>query len=347
MKPGILSLVTALPKLGDSTSEIDSRWLGTVHSAEEEEENKIFVPERPSRWHPSLNALRREITSTKDSQFRSAEITDWRYYDGPYSGIRAVPLRTSKQQALRALAFANAVLLAAEERGVAADIDLQDPRFRLALEGATVHFAVREKFRERVRRVEEGSYPRTVKEGTGKLFIAVYLNRRFDAKSLAESSFRTLEAFANTLYQMLYAGVVQTRERQRSEERERARAAEVWTEMQRLATEREAAAKAEAEAQRLAEAERAKEQALLDEANAWRSARVLRAYLSAVARRSEGAATEAWLAWATAVAERLSPLESRVLSLSAPGDATPTEEPPQNLPTAQPYSSSPPPPGQK
>lgn len=203
--------MTPLPRLQplNEDSTADQKWLAAALEWEAQEECKISVPAEPKRWHPDLVDLLRSIKEKRRTLADADEIQSW----GSVSRARAVPIRTGRAQALRALAFANAVLLAAPKRGVEADLDSKEGRFRLKMHDTELHFAVREQFKKRLHKLTFGVTSKEI--ATGKLFVAIFRPRRYDAKNLNESSFRSLDSFTNTVFEYLYAGVIAERERRK------------------------------------------------------------------------------------------------------------------------------------
>jgi hypothetical protein len=302
--------VTDLPDSAGQDQASDAAWLERAAAFEDDPANAIKVIATPRKWHPELRHLR-ESTLKPSKRDEEDVIHNWAYAPPPYSGVRGVPLRTSKTTAARALAFVNAVFLAAEARGFSATVDLKQARFALGAGAFSVHFAVREKFDKRLEPFIPGSdFMRSIEVGTGRLFVAAFRPLHYDAKILNEASFRPLEALASPLFSFAYEALVQWRESEREELRNQERQAERRKAWEREEQQRQADKAAKAEAERVAALEREKVVALQSEAAAWREAQEIRKYVAALGDAGTNAGKE-WLCWALSIAETLDPLERR------------------------------------
>jgi hypothetical protein len=174
---------------------------------------------------------------------------------------------------------------------------------------AKVEIRLSEKMNEEWRKeIRFGSKPENVKYKVPSGVLRIYIGHSYSEREYSESSDRALESRLNDVFVGVYRRVVREREDARKRQRYERESAEA----ERLRAEVEAQRRKEAALQ---EVERKKRQALIGEAENWRTAELIRQY---VRHRDTGQPEDkpasehaAWHAWALQVADDLDPTITR------------------------------------
>lgn len=317
----------------------DQRWLKEQAVFEAAPENRIQVEIPPQRWHrligPTRDALRERVRKMEASrklaesprrmlasgprlEFDSPSPYLWTSFNerGQLLETRrgCLPMRVTLRTWERALAIMNALLFAAERRGMVPTLS----------EKGALTFRIREctvgvRMSERLKDVPNSTKPEdrlsrlfhrdTVKSPTGVLRI--YISGGSSEVAVEEGESRPFEGRLNDVVVGLCRAALREASsqrrhaawrREREEEDERARIAE--------ARRQEGARKHEQEA--------ARRKALIEEAHRWHDATLLRAYIAHIERQSagdptRGTALSEWLDWARRMADEMDPSAERVI----------------------------------
>ena len=302
--------------------ESDEEWLAERMAFEERPENRISLGDTPKRWHAAITPLRDELREAVKSLVkprRDAERAEKNpsmarvpgYEGGHWKRFldigqmlrethRSSPIRVTPLTWERALAILEALCRAAEKRGFT--VTLEDEAGRIVMEGhgAKIEMRISEKLDDAWRK--ELGWDKKMKDvkykvPTGRLRL--YVGATYHDREIGDGAEQPLEQRLNEVFEKIYGRVVHARERQReSEARERE-----WAERERRAAEAEKQRR-EAEAKR--EAERKKRVALIEEAQAWQTAKLIRDYLAQLERSGSGR-SEDWMRWARLVADEMDP----------------------------------------
>lgn len=320
----------------------DDDWLEARLLFEQDPANAINFEREPKTWHPALIEIRdlakekvKSISQWKDHHERrearkakhpnlkqpwSMDDHRWQSHVDHGSAItpthhhRASPIRASETTILRALAVVNSIFRAAAKRGIVADLDNQEGRFRLSLDGASIHFAVREALADDWRddynsssgKVQKVKY----KKATGRLFIAVY--RTWEGRNYRDDPEGNFGDLNLMLFDPLFRKVVAAREAARKRVEDQRRIEEGRVRMKAIEEERAAQELARKEAERLLAIEKTREESLLSEAETWRRSAALRSYLQHLSSADSQCLGTEWMRWATQVADRLDPTQRRL-----------------------------------
>jgi hypothetical protein len=222
-----------------------------------------------------------------------------------------LPMRVSVESVDRALRIWDAIVKAAEARGLALNIEAN--RLQLSAHGQTVEM----RMAERVARVVGPTKGRSAVDVMMNSHITMQptgeLRIFFGEKKFSDSRVAALDGQLNTVFAYVFKSL--NRERIRELER---------IEQRRVSEERSArlAARVEEakERARLAAEEREREAGLEAEAAAWRRAQEIRSYTAAVfaaAPAPTPAHIREWIDWANSVASRIDPLTTRVAMVDA------------------------------
>jgi hypothetical protein len=308
----------------------DDEWLRDRLAFEERPENQIQFDPKPRRWHSVVRPLREKLMAEvaelprikrdaervkKDNRVRSEpDFKGWKWGVFLDRGQllcethKSTPMRVTLLSYERAFAILNAICYQAENRGFSVALD--DNAGRIILEGfeGKVEVRITERLDE-AWRSEQSDWekkPRNVKYKVATGQLRLFLGQSWSEIAIGDGKEAPLENKLNEVFLKIYARIVRCREQRRqTEAREQA-----WKEEERR---REELEKQRREAAARREAERRKRESLVEEARAWQTVTLIRAYVSHVERRiSEGATkhgrNEEWCNWAKHVADELDPI---------------------------------------
>ena len=311
----------------------DDEWLDARIAFERNIDNQIQFDPRPRRWHPAVAPLREEILAQvkelprikRDAEIEAKRtaaryapnLEGWRWRTFLHHGQvlshthRASPLRVTPLTYERALAILNILCFEAERRGFT--VKLSEKQGRIVFEGfdGEVPLRITERLDEewRSERTYADSKPQNkkYKVPTGKLRL--YLGDTYHELLIADSAEKPIESRLNEIFVRICSKVVLVREERRKrdawhrEYEEEQRRKEAMEQLKRD----QAAAK---------ERERKKKEALIDEARAWQTAKLIREYLDYLQTvRFDHALAEVrdeeWRIWAKGVADDIDPTTRR------------------------------------
>ena len=306
----------------------DETWLAERRAFEVLAENRCGVDLTPHRWHKAVAPLREQLRSAakevdksrRDSERQAKnpraqyapDFTGWRWTSFLRSGQillethKSCAMRVSPGTYERALAILNALCSGAEQRGFAADLDSGKRRIVLDGHPGEVEVRITEKLQEEWRK--EPNWAKKVENVKHKVptgILRLYVGATYAEKEFADTPGRPLESRLNDIFVGVYERVVRARERQRENDlRERE-----WKEEEKRREAAEARRRAELARK---EAERRRREALVAEARAWKTARLIREYVNyrnhaEPGNRSENTPDAEWTAWALKVADDLDP----------------------------------------
>lgn len=315
----------------------DTVWLQSRFAFEERDENRIVVEIPPKIWHKVLVPFRDELhswinarakyrentkkTSAKKTKGNSHEL-NLEFLALSLSDSRMGPrhhstcFRVSELTSQRALAIVNALLFAAEARGFIVGINEYDGFPKLTYEETWFSIAVRERQEiEVVPRKPTDLYDwGPTKKGipTDRLALVVDRKHRSAVEFVDKVDLR-LEDHLNDVFDRFYPDIVRARESAREEEKKQNLLA-----VQRAAFD-ELTRKHELEAQLRAKEAKCRE-GLLAEAEIWKQAQQIRAYVAAVVGQSgmpQLPELQVWEAWALQVAADEDPVPGRLAALQS------------------------------
>jgi hypothetical protein len=324
----------------DWKSPEDAKWLAERIAFEERPENRITVEEKPTRWHKVVlpirddlreaakeaeKAKREEERRKKHPQLRNEP--NWaalRWPSFSYHGQilchspRSSPTRLTPLTYERGLLILNTLCHEAERRGFTVAFNEQRGRIEFKGYGGEIEVRITESLEDKLRSEKNDGErkPRVVeyKEPTGKLRL--YIGNAWSETGISDDKDGKIEAKLNRVFIRVYRIVVRERERKREQEA-RDRAYEI-----------EARKRAESEArQREEEArklrDRRRRRSLVVEAKQWKTATLIREYVTHVMNSAQPAAgTTTWTDWALSVADGLDPTGERSESLQTTDGVT-------------------------
>jgi hypothetical protein len=311
----------------------DAAWLAERTAFEQRAENLIQVPESVRTWHPTARGTRDDLEQAAKEMRASRKASDaydkwpasrkaremcdeaWKWRQAVdrgerlYTTHKPIAFRVSLGTFERALRIVNTLALAASERGFAVREDSKLGRVVFAGHGVDVQLRVSEDLDTKTRphiRYDGKTEQEKYKIPTGRLRITIQSDWR-EGPYVADHGPTTLEAKLNRLFVIIYRLIVKHRahqrkldayHRQREEDDRR----------------REEAKRIREEQERQAAEERQRRRALLVEAKRWRSAALLRDYVTHIRATATpyDPATVAWVDWALRVASDLDPTTDRL-----------------------------------
>lgn len=307
----------------------DDEWLAERMAYEALPANQCVVDIPPKRWHPVVAPFRdklreavREVQAWHQDFVRGEKNPRFRQSPG-YSGghwpyfcdkgevlidtHKPFPVRVSQRTYERALAILNALCFQSERRGFKVSLDEENGRFVLAGHSGRVEARISEKLLENWRS-EVNSWskkPENVKFKTPSGVLRLYVGKSYAEKEIADAEDRPLEAHFNSIFCRIYGRVIRAREDQREHDhREREwKVAEERREAEERRRQEEAARR---------EAERKKREGLIAEAQAWKTATLIRDYVDHVTAGSSDDSARStrdasWATWARRVADEMDP----------------------------------------
>ena len=319
----------------------DAAWITAHERFERDATNVIVVPTEIKKWHAILREIRPHVLTaaktaeklTHEWQRHEAEkllvrkgpprpFHAWQaghfVYDGQLlpTSNHAVPLRVSLLGYERALRLLQAVINAAEDRGMAATLDKSGSRLNLALEGTEVTVRVSERLERKARpesKKDEEPYRHRKNEErlpTGELRF--HVGEYYSETQVSDRANKPLEEYLNEVLIRVFRKVAQARQRAR----------QAVAREKQWAAERKAREEQEARRQemlRLAAEEAARRRSLVNDAKAWQEAKLVREYLEAIrsaagrgASEESAEALQRWLDWADGVVSEMDPMNSSV-----------------------------------
>jgi hypothetical protein len=314
---------------------LDVAWLAERVAFEKRSVNLIQLPDTTRVWNPEIRIIADDLEKAAITMRASRKASDrydkwpesrrqvescsesWKWRTGRDRGQRLVetakPLafRVSLETYERALRVMNALALAADARGYRVHHDKDAGRLVFAGHDSEVHARIAELLERRHRprtgydgKVEQESYM----EPTGRLRISLQVGYG-EGPAFEDHGTRKLESELNRVFLTIYRLTLKYWQR----ERERQAYQHQLEDAQRQRAEAE---RVRAEQERKAAEERKRREGLLQEAEAWMSARDIREYVAhiraAAAARPECSIDGEWMEWALGVAKDLDPASLRL-----------------------------------
>lgn len=311
----------------------DAKWLAERVAFEEQPENAIVVENPPRQWHKKLAVIRQQFRE----RFREYKVLEDRYlnrkitsipgsWPGPdmdaldydlaerkgwivsFGGLRVSPATYD-----RALAIANALVIASGRRNCELTFDIDQDRIILKMAETTLSLAIRERQkRETVDRPQMfaalGLEKRPIP--TNRLVIVIEKLGR-SASEIIDNS-QLIEMKLNSVFLHMYRSGVDDRERARvNEVRETIRARDLAA-FEELSRQNAVIAAEKAQQEQ-------EEKGLISEAANWHEAQQIRGFVAQVANHStvtNRAAVDAWAQWALTVADKTDSLLERISALN-------------------------------
>jgi hypothetical protein len=326
------SVVSRPPEENPFRVPEDDDWLRAKSAEEESADSRISVDLKPARWHAAIAPLRDKVraeikeVAVAERDARRAERTPrlaqspdwqgWRWKSFVDRGEvllqthKRSPMRVTTRTHERALAILNALCFEAARRGFVVQLNVPAGRIQLTGHEAVIDVRISEPLAEKVR-VERNSWdnkPRSIpyKVPTGKLVLNV--GEHWSEVATADTADEPLETKLNQVFIRIYRAVIRQREQTRKRD---AREREWKAEEAR----REAAAARRREEEARKDRERRKRSALIVEAKQWRTAQLIRDYVSQVmlqlAPDDGSESRQLWKSWAMQVADQLDPVMQR------------------------------------
>lgn len=318
-----------------ATYEIaDQSWLDQRLAFEDDETNAIQFQVKPKIWHPILAPIRDQLFDAADAwaarklahdavEIRQSK--DPRYVHGPdwiprvfsrtgYDIGMLIPrsqpgaFRVTTVTYRRALAIANAILLAAESRACTVGYSEIGSLMRIRLEDAELFFALRERQNYHF---AKGRYAKDkLYEITDR--IAVCVERSHEPRfELIDKKDAPVENRLNELFRRLYKSVVVARAATRVQ-----KAKDELKKIEDAAYEeftRQHAIEAKSKA-----GEQERRKVLIYEAGTWQQAQNIRAYAAHILSMPDDQHNQnlkAWVDWAAGVADQMDPSASRLAAV--------------------------------
>lgn len=331
--PTIFMSYPPLKAVAPMTDPTEIDWLRRKTAEEKLPNKRIGVEREPAVWHPCLSKIRKDlhmavVQHARDTKARQLDIQQrstgrppsihlspltWQYLERGGLMVHAQFasfLRVSPLTCERALALANALLLAAEERGIHVSADVEVGRFALTLERLTFHIAIRERQSYVMKKPRPGWEILSDQREYSPTDNLVIVSERSGASSfeIKDTSDGRVEDRLNSFFIRLYRGVLSSREAGR-------RVALASQRLAEAAAVRVCRAEQEAQIRRAKEFETAQREELLNEAAAWAEAQRIRAYLSVLASAPEACRsdkTNEWIRWSFEQAEAMDPVKHRL-----------------------------------
>lgn len=307
----------------------DETWLAERISYEEVPHHRIEVELQPKRWHQAVRPLRddlveevKELPRVKRDADRAEknyhvrlepDFQGWKWQRFLDTGQvlcqthRSTPMRVTPATYERALAVLNSLCFNAELRGFAVALDEKEGRIVLEGFGGKIEVRITERLENTWRQEKSAGdrKPQNIKTKTPTGELRLYIGQTFSEVLIADGADTPLERKLNEIFERVYGRVVRCREE--------ARKHEAW-EQQREEERRQRQEEADrARAlEEVRESERRRRRALLQEARAWRTATLIRDYVSHVENEpfvsgSQPSKSEDWRRWARAVADEMDP----------------------------------------
>lgn len=315
----------------------DEKWLEQRIAFEENPENRIVFIAQPSRWHPQLISIRNELIreakkyeeavkkqlvfeerqAKRKRAGKDFDLIGWSHVNP--SGLlvhksKAVPLRVTALTYQRALAIANMLFFAAEDRGFGVGVDGLARRLILKFEQANLSISIRERQDSEMVK-ESGTHwsGRMNRQYMPTDRLAIVIDRLgWGEFAILDNSARRVEDQLNAVFVYLYRLIVTHREQSRRQEVERKREDLQRIELENIARQRAAVAQAKAN-------ENARKAALLAEASNWHRAQQIREFVAHVASHPDatnGTALDEWVRWAMKVAQETDAAPGRISALN-------------------------------
>jgi len=343
------------PELND-----DRRWCREQEERDQQPDMQIAVDPAPTRWHPSLAPIRKQLVEAAQEHEgykaimerqagkpearwpETARNASWRWEIFIQRGQllidthKIAPLRVSLETYQRALAIFNSILVEAEKRGFKASI--RERWEGITLDGHDASFTIRisERMFEQMKSVPNryGSGERQERVRAPSGILRIYIEGWGTGNpEIRDETGRPLETRINEVFVRIYRAVVGCRKRARERaEEERVREA---ARIQREADEK----RRREEERRLAE-ENLLRLNLAYESSAWQLASQVRSYVAAVMSSTGDSVSDellSWRDWALQTAEEIDPVLRRI-------DGTPTSYASRDevqLPASHSFNSSP------
>ncbi|WP_156395320.1 hypothetical protein [Achromobacter sp. Root565] len=326
--PITADLVDRIAAEADDTSRIVMPPAGRWHSALIPFRNCVL--DRVKEWQQEEKIYEASQAKKTLRSHREPSMDGYRWQsflrEGSYlfPKHRAVAARVTLHSYERGLAVLNALCFAAESRGFSVEPTVENSdSIRLEIEDVRIWLRVGDRtgfelFHEDGTPSENGmgSRRRTKPKGTLRIYCHVLYS---NIKVLDESVASPWENRLNEVFVYLYRAVARAKEKILSKqiaEAERRAAVAKRDEERRLQEElRQNLSLVRAHQMREKHARLELERALLDEADRWREACVLKDYIGHIEQetQAEGGAVE-WLSWARDVLRRLDPAPGRIKS---------------------------------
>lgn len=325
--------------------KIDQMWLNKHREFEGQPENLIVVDPDPTKWHPKLIELRRKSLDAA-KRFESGWLAkekalaasarskatgpNWEplvysYVDEGgmlFSRHDSVVFRVSLLTLNRALAIANALFCAAENRGCTVGVTPHGDRLLVQLESASFSIALRE--RQAFTMVERTGFsaslgPEKQYRPTDKLAIAVDKSPG-SLFEIVDTASARVEQRLNDLFIRLYSTVVLARAASRVQKIKDEQRAIANLAYEELTRQRAVEAKLKAD-------EDGRRRTLIEESAAWHEAERIRAYSRNVMEHAVAPTSldvSQWFEWALSVAESKDPTSSRVAAIELANSTEPS-----------------------
>lgn len=321
----------------DDRQLADEKWLEQRIAFEEKPENRIVFIAQPSRWHPQLISIRNDLIreakkydeavkkrlvfeerqAKRKRAGASFDLSGYSHVDP--SGLlvhksKAVALRVTALTYQRALAIANMLFFAAEERGFGVGVDGLGRRLILKFEQADLSISIRE--RQDSEMIKESGTPwsgRMNRQYIPTNRLAIVIDKLgWGEFAILDNSARRVEDQLNAIFVHLYRLIVTHRESVRKIEARKRREDLQRIELENIARQR--AAKAQVKA-----IEDANKAALLAEASNWHRAQQIREFVAHVASHPDATnrtALDEWVRWAMKVAQETDAAPGRISALN-------------------------------
>lgn len=307
----------------------DDEWLEERVAFERRIENKIQFDPSPRKWHSAVAPLRQQVVTEAKELPRCKRDADredksrtpswgldshgykWRSF--LHNGQllchthKTSPLRVSLLTYERALAILNALCFQAEARGFT--VTLSETAGRFVFDGfeGMAELRITEQLNDEWRK-EQSSWekkPRDVKYRVPSGKLRLYVGETYSELCVADAPEQPIENDLNAVLIKIYSRIIRARERQRERDAWRRQCEEEDRK-------RQIAEQARRDAAAAKERERKKREALVEEANAWRTATLIRDYLTYLQHhRHDDPLKERhdheWHSWAKRVADDIDP----------------------------------------
>jgi hypothetical protein len=314
---------------------LDAAWLAERSALEAQPANLIQVSIPTRIWNPAVRACREDLERAAVEMRASRKASDrydkwpesrkrvessnasWKWQWGRDRGQRlvdtakALAFRVSLETYERALRIMNALALAAEARGYCVRHDKDAGRLVFTGHDSEVQARIAELLERRHRpitrydgKVEQESYMKP----TGRLRVSLQVGYG-EGPTFQDQGTRKLESQLNRVFLTTYRLTVKCWQRKRERQAYQGRSEEAQRQ-------RAEADRVRVEHERQAAEERRRRERLFQEAEDWKSAEQIYAYVAhirATADTTETSSVDAgWIEWALGVAEDLDPAALRL-----------------------------------